>query len=1114
MLIGSRYNLTEQIGAGGMGTVYRALDVHSGQTVAVKMLKSEALARDPHILQRFMREAEALRQLDHPNIVAVLETIEDRGQHYIAMEYVSGGSLRQLLDSEGHLPLKRALEITLDLADALTRAHRLQIVHRDIKPANVLIAEDGTPRLTDFGVAHIGTAERVTQTGVTIGTPDYMSPEALSGEPIDVRTDLWALGVLLFEMLAGERPFDGSTPAHVIVQVMTQTTPDLEALRPDVPVELIDLIYRMLVKDPAERISSVRLVGAEIEALLHGTPVETTNVLRVKAGTTPYQGRNDTPNGAANPDGATQFVERRFATPTPSGSSVPHNLPAQTTPFVGRIDELTELQRMLLDSRVRLVTIVAAGGMGKTRLGQETAASLLDHFPNGVYFVPLAPIKAADNIVPAIAEAIDFKFRESGRTQKQQLLDYLRSRRTLLVLDNFEHLLSGAPLVSEMLEAAPDMQVLVTTRERLNLTGETLFYLEGMDFPDWEPPEDALEYSAIKLFLLSARRIRPDFELTIEDLPHVTRISRLVLGMPLGVLLAASWVEMLSLREIAEEISSSLDFLESDLRDLPERHRSIRAVFEYSWSLLNEAERDTYMKLSMFRGGFTRQAAQAVTGASLRTLTALANKSLLRRDADTGRYEVHELLRQYAEEALERTGQLDAACAAHSRYYIDFMRQRGPELKGRRQLDALNEIEIDFENVRAALLCAVEDLALDALHEIMEPLLWFCLYRNRYEELHEMHAKLLELVSNRQDAASQQLLGRLLIRLHDPKPGDRAQIERGLALLEPTADQTELGMAYRQLAFTYVHADELQEGMKYLQMSLSLAEAVGDPFYIGRLLDDIGFVYGLMNQPERRKEFAQRSYDIRQQIGDRLGVARALINLGGEAYVAGRFDEARDHLEHARAVYLEMGDRQGVAYSDSNLGGLALYMADLDRAQGFAEDTLANIDRQRNPSATGAALAVLGAVAAVNEEYERGLEIFEEVMSVAGIDFDMRCIAHFGLSGAHAGLGDFDKAAYHLREMIQIGLKMMMPQLVLTALPMAPMVLLARGMTEKAVEVLGAQVTHPSLMSGWIDSLPLLARTEAQLRAEVAPEVFNAAFARGQQADVMALARQLVSDFE
>lgn len=255
------------LGRGGMGDVYRATDAQTGETVAVKALSPDVLTRDPDLLERFLREGEALRQLNHPNIVHMIAACEQDGGRYLVMEYVGGGSLETLLQKEGRLSPTRAVEIALDLADALTRAHRLGIIHRDLKPANVLLAPDGTPRLADFGIAHVAVGPQLTQTGILIGTVDYLSPEACQGEPLDERTDIWAFGVMLFRMLSGQLPFRGDNLTARITAILTRPVPDLVQLAPGIPDGLSVLVYGMLEKDRCRRIPSVRLVGAELEAL-------------------------------------------------------------------------------------------------------------------------------------------------------------------------------------------------------------------------------------------------------------------------------------------------------------------------------------------------------------------------------------------------------------------------------------------------------------------------------------------------------------------------------------------------------------------------------------------------------------------------------------------------------------------------------------------------------------------------------------------------------------------------------------------------------------------------------------------------------------------------------
>ncbi|HRF97045.1 MAG TPA: serine/threonine-protein kinase, partial [Aggregatilineales bacterium] len=283
--IGDRYEFdrtTDIIGRGGMGTVYKGVDTVTGQFVAIKQLKPDVLEDNPDFVERFSREAEALRRLNHPNIVSALGTIADDDAHYLIMEYVSGGSLWEEMQNTHPMTIVRVLQIALDLADALTRAHRLKILHRDLKPANILIAEDGTPRLTDFGVAQIQGKTRVTRTGAMIGTLAYLSPEALNGEPIDERSDIWAFGVILYEMLTGRNPFPDNNPTLLLTAILTKPVLDVAELRPDVPSQLANLVGNMLIKEPEDRIDSIRKVGSEIEDMIRRLDSKTDIPIAIK----------------------------------------------------------------------------------------------------------------------------------------------------------------------------------------------------------------------------------------------------------------------------------------------------------------------------------------------------------------------------------------------------------------------------------------------------------------------------------------------------------------------------------------------------------------------------------------------------------------------------------------------------------------------------------------------------------------------------------------------------------------------------------------------------------------------------------------------------------------
>jgi predicted ATPase len=460
------------------------------------------------------------------------------------------------------------------------------------------------------------------------------------------------------------------------------------------------------------------------------------------------------------PDRAKQRPPAALPTSLPP---LPLRVPAHPTPFIGREQELTDLNDLLTDPTCRLLTIIGPGGIGKTHLAVETARLAVAHFTDGVYFVSLAPLESTDSLIPTIAEALNFSFYE-GANPQQQLFDYLRSKTMLLILDNFEHLLTGANLVTQILQAAPGLKILATSRERLKLRDEQLFHLSGIDFPTPKTLEAAAETSAVKLFVDSARRVQPDFTLESDDLAQIAEICRLVQGMPLAILLAAAWVELLTPAEIAAELGQSLDFLESEWQDVPNRHHSMRAVFDHSWGLLSEPERETFQQLSVFRGGFTRQAAQEVAGASLKNLRDLLNKSLLQ-PATSGRYQLHELLRQYAAEKLEEIPiAYQATRDRHCAHYVAILNEWETDFAGPRQQLALAEVDDDIKNVRSAWNWAVRQGKLEEIDLALESLYQFYWIRSRFQEGQDSLSQAAERFQARDSAPAENMQTRFLAR--------------------------------------------------------------------------------------------------------------------------------------------------------------------------------------------------------------------------------------------------------------------------------------------------------------------------------------------------------------
>ncbi|MGC4094374.1 MAG: protein kinase [Polyangiaceae bacterium] len=1047
-VIGERYLVREWLGQGGMGLVFRGVDRETGGDVAVKQLQLDPLQRDPIAIERFRREAQALEQLRHPNIVRVLSVLEEGGEHYLVMEYVRGGSLEDLLASlEAPLPVERVVAIALDLCDALTRTHRLGIVHRDLKPSNVLIAEDGSPRLTDFGAAYVEGVERLTRSSAIIGTTGYLSPEALSAEALDARVDIWAFGVLLFEMLTRTRPFGSGTVAQTLHGILFSSPPDLQALRPDCPPALVDLVYRMLAKDRDLRVPSARHVGAELEDIA--------------------QGRKAAPPAPA------------AATKSDAAAPLRNNLSAETTTFIGRAAELGEIERRVLDPTTRLLTILAPGGMGKTRtaveLGHRLIATALAgprrrgefRFPDGVFLVQLGPLSSADFIVSAIAEAVGLAFY-AGREPKQQLVDYFRGRRALLLMDNFEHLLAGAELVNDLLQEAKGLAVVATSRERLGLTCEQLFQLPGMQMPDDASPEAVLDASAVRLFVQSARQQRVDFRLEFEELGQLVRICRLVEGIPLGIVLAASWAGSLTLQEIADEIHRSMDFLAAELRDLPQRQRSMRAVFDHSWALLNAQERAALARLSVFRGGFTRDAAEAVAGANLQSLAALMNKSLLRRDSGSGRYEAHELLRQYADRKLSDDAERHAdAIFRHAEYFVRYLSEREGTLKGPQPRRALSEIEAELDNLRIAWAHLLEAgrfgqvaLCAEALHVFHTHRASFgegeATFRAlgdalRQREVHVAEARLFGRALSFQAsflrqqgryAQAEALLGQALELLDEQRhPRERAfalavagstrtktgnldegrlLVEQSLALFRTTDDRWGLsftletlgrihgtsgdfqksGLAFREstevqraagilqsglmgLSVASVQQGDYAQGCRMMLEALEMFEQAGDVWNEMRCRMNLTNTQRTLGNYGSAETFARTCLAFWREVGNWDHEAWCYFQLGNIRKEQGLFDEARTLFDSAYERSLQIGDVGKLALAKLEFGGLSLVRGDVVEARRQLLESLAGFRSSGQSWGTALALDGLAAVALANGDFNPAKDYFEQALSTA-----------------------------------------------------------------------------------------------------------------------------------
>jgi predicted ATPase/DNA-binding SARP family transcriptional activator len=697
----------------------------------------------------------------------------------------------------------------------------------------------------------------------------------------------------------------------------------------------------------------------------------------------------------------------------------PNNLPAPLAPFVGRERELAQIAERLQDPACRLLTLVGLGGSGKTRLALEAAEEQAHTFAHGVFWVPLAAVDTPEGIVPAIAQALGFTFQAAARprqsrSQRQELLDHLRGKEMLLVLDNCEQLLAGlesaeARLLADLLAAAPAVKVLVTSRARLNLQGEEVLLVGGMDCPPLQPfnppsfqssalTDDLSRYGAVALFLHAARRSRPEYCLTAEDVPHVVHICHLVEGMPLGILLAAAWVTVLSPAEIARQLTTeagrSLDFLSAEWPDAPERHRSMRAVMDSCWGMLTEREQQVFAALAVFRGGFTHDAAQQVVGSDLSrgqgllpTLRSLVHKSFLQVDQE-GRYAVHELLRQYGEHKLSADPlRLKQVRERHAACYTGAAVGWEAGLKGMRGREVLAEMGLEIHNAQVAWQWLSERRDAARLAQMIHAMGQFYASRGWYQQ------------------------------------GERAfdtAVDRLLSAEQPAVEIAPLQHIRGRLltwqgryAFASARGANADELLRRAQAALDEAERAGQDVRAARawMLRSLGEVAADVDRGAFRG-LAEQSLALYRELDDPWGIVVTLSDLGIAFFLDGAYRQTREIFEECLALSQKRGIADDHASSAFWLSLTAAAQGETERAERMVRElegpALASHDRMARAGglwSLGTVLSECAQYAAAEPVLEEGVTLLREL----GADVLLyRLLVSLALTKLH--LGQYEQA--------------------------------------------------------------------------------------------------------
>ncbi|MBW4818410.1 protein kinase domain-containing protein [Rhodococcus qingshengii] len=933
----------EEVGRGGFGVVYRCTQAALDRAVAIKVMTAQLEASN---LGRFLREQRAMGRLSgHPNIVSVFQCgSTTSGLPYIAMQFHRRGSLQQRIDAHGALTWNDAVRLGVRTAGALAAAHRAGILHRDVKPANILLTDYGEPQLADFGIAHVAGGFETADQTVT-GTLAYTAPEVLHGAGPTPAADVYALASTMFCAMAGHAAYERHAGEPIVAQflrVTTQPIPDLRKV--GVPDDVCVEIERAMSPKPEDRPPTAAEFGNRLRRVqrLNGYPVD--EMALVTTGEPHPTSESPCPETIASPPAPALTVVPTVGEHAPSPSPGSRgNLPADLTTFVGRRHEVATTKKLLAQSR--LVTLIGTGGVGKTRLASKVAAETHRTFADGVWLVELGELTDGDFLVDTVVSSLRIQ-EQPDQHRLHSLIDYLRSRRCLLVLDNCEHLIDGtAALAEALLQSCPDLRILATSREPLGLGGESLQRVQPLSTPDSgiRLMQAMGQYDAVRLFLERATAALPEFELTEENWKQVARVCEQLDGLPLAIELAAVRLRAISIDQIHDKLSDRYRLLSRGRRRAPARQQSLRLCIDWSHDLCTPQERTLWSRLSVFAGSFELDAAEAICADGddvqnvLDIIASLVDKSILVREEDglTVRYRMLDTLRDYGREQLSATEELMTLRRRHSDWYRQLAREAEAEWISANQLTWILRLDREHPNLRDALRFRISQQNPDSI-DFATALYPFWFSRGLLREGRRWLESAVSTDNGRHrvDTVRALCAQSVLAGRQGDLPAGAQLLSAARTASDHIDDEVAQAHLHHAEGMHALYSGNIQRAATSFSAALATLRTRPTPFLRISTLQGLGLASGLLGDTDQAIARNEEAITLSADLGESVYRARSFWVLGLQVWQLGNLDRATGLLGQGLRMARVVDDPLSAAWC---LEALAWIAAKSDRAEHAAQ---------------------------------------------------------------------------------------------------------------------------------------------------------------------------------